>query len=299
MKAGGAFCYDCQPCHKHVSMPVYDLHCHSTASDGVLSPSVLVQRAIGQGVDVLALTDHDELAGLAEASRAAEGSPMKVVAGVEISITWGKATVHIVGLHVDPEDVVLRQGLARNRSGRRQRAQRMAEELARIGIPGALEGAYALAVNPDLIGRTHFARFLVEEGLVKDVKTVFRKYLVKGKPGYVSHEWASLEEAVTWIHAAGGQAVIAHPGRYRFGPDKLRLLLAEFRELGGEGMEVVTGSQPSDQVPFYADLAVEYGLLASVGSDFHAPGEGGRELGSIQGRPMDLPARCTPVWARW
>lgn len=282
-------------CYYRVSMPVFDLHCHSTASDGVLTPSALARRALGQGVDFLALTDHDELSGLAEARQAALEGGMELVPGVEISITWSKATVHVVGLHVDPEDPLLRQGLAANRGGRRQRAERMAQELARIGIPGALEGAYAYAVNKDLIGRTHFARFLVDEGVVKDVKTVFRKYLVKGKPGYVSHEWASLADAVHWIHAAGGQAVIAHPGRYNFGRERLRRLLSEFRELGGEGIEVVTGSHTPDQVPLMADLAVEFGLLASVGSDFHAPGEGGRELGRL----LDLPARCTPVWARW
>jgi len=280
-------------------MPIYDLHCHSTASDGVLTPVVLVRRAISQGVDFLALTDHDELGGLREALQATAGSQLQLVQGVEVSITWGKSTVHIVGLHVNPEEPILQRGLALNRSGLRQRAQRMADDLARIGIPGALEGAYAQAINKDLIGRTHFARFLVEEGVVKDVKTVFRKFLVKGKPGYVSHEWASLQEAVTWIHAAGGQAVIAHPGRYNFGREKLRLLLSEFRDAGGEGIEVVTGSHTPDQVPLFADLAVEFGLLASVGSDFHAPGEGGRELGSVMGRPMDLPARCTPVWSRW
>lgn len=280
-------------------MPIYDLHCHSTASDGVLTPVALVQRAIGMGVDFLALTDHDELAGLAEARQAAADSRMQLVRGVEVSITWGRSTVHIVGLHVDPEEPILRLGLARNRGGRRERARRMAEDLARAGIPGALEGAYAYAVNKDLIGRTHFARFLVEEGVVKDVKTVFKKFLVKGKPGYVSHEWASLQEAVNWIHAAGGQAVIAHPGRYNFGREKLRLLLSEFRDAGGEGIEVVTGSHTPDQVPLFADLAVEFGLLASVGSDFHAPGEGGRELGSVMGRPMNLPERCTPIWSRW
>lgn len=280
-------------------MPIYDLHCHSTASDGVLSPAVLVQRGIGQGVDFLALTDHDELSGLAPARQTAAGTALQLVPGVEVSVTWGKATVHIVGLHVDADEPILQQGLALNRGGRRQRAQRMADELARVGIPGALEGAYAYAINKDLIGRTHFARFLVEQGMVKDVKTVFKKYLVQGKPGYVSHEWASLQEAVTWIHAAGGQAIIAHPGRYRFGTEKLRLLLSEFRDVGGEGMEVITGSHSTDQVPLFADLAVQYGLLASVGSDFHAPGEGGRELGSVQGRPMDLPSRCTPVWKYW
>jgi 3',5'-nucleoside bisphosphate phosphatase len=280
-------------------MPVYDLHCHSTASDGVLTPVALVQRARDQGVDFLALTDHDELAGLADARGAAREAGLELVAGVEISITWGKATVHIVGLHIDPQEAILVQGLATNRGGRRLRAQRMAEELARVGIPGALEGAYAYALNKDLIGRTHFARFLVDQGVVKDVKTVFKKYLVKGKPGYVSHQWAGLDQAVNWIHAAGGQAVIAHPGRYSFGREKLRLLLAEFKDLGGEAIEVVTGSQPADQIPVFADLALEFGFLASVGSDFHAPGEGGRELGSLMGKPMVLPDRCTPVWARW
>jgi predicted metal-dependent phosphoesterase TrpH len=276
-------------------MPVFDLHCHSTASDGVLTPAALVQRAIAQGVDFLALTDHDELAGLAEARKASQESGLQVVPGVEISTTWGKATVHVVGLQVDPDDIILQQGLANNRSGRRLRAQHMADELAKVGIPGALQGAYAFAINKDLIGRTHFARFLVEERVVKDVRTVFKKFLVKGKPGYVHHEWASLEEAVTWIRAAGGQAVIAHPGRYKFGGEKVRLLLSEFRDAGGEGIEVVTGSHTPDMVPVYADLAVEFGLLASVGSDFHAPGEGGRELGRL----MNLPERCTPVWARW
>ena len=276
-------------------MPVFDLHCHSTASDGVLTPTVLVQRAISQGVDFLALTDHDELAGLQEARIATLGGGLQLVPGVEISITWGKATVHVLGLQVDPEDVILRQGLANNRSGRRHRAQLMADELAKVGIPGALEGAYAFAINKDLIGRTHFARFLVEERIVKDVRTVFKKFLVKGKPGYVHHEWASLEEAVNWIRAAGGQAVIAHPGRYNFGKEKIRLLFSEFRDAGGEGIEVITASHTPDQVPVFADLAVEFGLLASVGSDFHAPGEGGRELGRL----MALPERCTPVWARW
>jgi hypothetical protein len=280
-------------------MPLYDLHSHSNASDGVLSPAMLVQRAISQGVDFLALTDHDEVGGLREATQAATGSGLRLVSGVEVSITWGKATVHVVGLHVDPQEPILLQGLARNRSGRRQRAERMAQELAKVGIPGTLEGAYAYAVNKDLISRTHFARFLVDEGVVKDVKTVFKKFLVKGKPGYVSHEWATLEEAVNWIHAAGGQAVIAHPGRYKFGQEKMRLLLSEFRDAGGEGIEVVTASHTPDQVPVYADLAVEFGLMASMGSDFHAPGEGGRELGSILGRPMSLPDRCMPIWTRW
>ncbi len=276
-------------------MSSYDLHCHSRVSDGTLSPSELVRRAHAQGVGVLALTDHDDLRGWAEAKRAADACGIELVPGVEISATWGRSTVHIVGLRLDPAHAAIVEGLARNRAGRTERARRIADELARHGIGGAFEGAYALAENKELIGRTHFARFLVEQGRVKDVRTVFRKYLVKGKPGYVHHEWAELSEAVDWIRQAGGQAVLAHPGRYNFGREKLRLLFAEFRAAGGEAVEVVSGSQTPDQVPVFADLALEFGLAASVGSDFHAPGEGGRELGRLQ----PLPERCRPVWAAW
>jgi 3',5'-nucleoside bisphosphate phosphatase len=276
-------------------MTVYDLHCHSTASDGVLSPRELVERAAKMGVHVLALTDHDELSGLAEARSVADEVGIRLVCGVEISITWSNHTLHIVGLNVDPLDPILVEGLARNRGGRTVRAERMAAELARLGIPGALEGAYEFAGNKDLIGRTHFARFLVKRGVVKDVKTVFKKYLVKGKPGYVPHEWAGLEEALAWIRAAGGHSVLAHPGRYQIGREKMRLLLSEFKHYGGDAIEVVTGSHTPDQVPVYADLAVEFDLMASIGSDFHAPGEGGRELGRLQA----LPSQCLPLWSQW
>lgn len=276
-------------------MPVYDLHCHSTASDGVLSPSVLVERAAERGVAVLALTDHDELSGLVEARQTARRHGIELVSGVEVSITWRNSTVHIVGLRFDPNHAVLTSGLQRNRDGRAVRAERMADELAKLGVPGALAGAYRYASNKALIGRTHFARFLVEAGVVKDVKTVFKKYLVKGKPGYVHHEWASMEEAVSWIHAAGGQAVLAHPGRYHFGRERMHDLLQDFKALGGDAIEVVTGSHTPDQVPVYADYAVEFGFLASTGSDFHAPGEGGRELGRLQ----PLPMRCKPIWHSW
>ncbi len=274
---------------------IIDLHCHSTASDGVLTPKALVARAHEQCVDVLSLTDHDEMRGLAEAADTAQALGMRFIPGVEISVTWDGHTVHVIGLGIDPSHPQLLAGLAANRAGRADRARRISEALARLGIQGALEGAYAYAGNRDLIGRTHFARFLVEEGYVKDVKTVFKKYLVKGKPGYVMHEWASLADALSWIHAAGGQAVLAHPGRYSFGKDKLRLLLAEFRDLGGEAIEVVTGSHTADQVPIFARLADEFGLMASSGTDFHAPGEGGRELGRL----MPLPALCRPLWNAW
>lgn len=295
MAAGHAFCYDAGPFLKRSLMPVFDLHCHSTASDGVLSPELLVARAHEQGVHVLALTDHDATAGLAGAAARARELGLELVNGVEVSVTWGRQTVHIVGLHVDPAHAGLTDGLAANRHGRAERARRMAEALAEVGIAGALEGAYQYADNKELIGRTHFARFMVEEGHVKDMKTVFKKYLVQGKPGYVHHEWAGLEAAVAWIHAAGGQAVLAHPGRYNMGKEKLRLLMAEFRDLGGAAIEVATGSHTPDQVPVFAALAGEFGFLASAGSDFHAPGEGGRELG----RRLDLPPGCIPVWRDW
>lgn len=276
-------------------MTIYDLHCHSTASDGVLSPRELVHRANEKGVHVLALTDHDELRGQAEAGEVAQEVGLQLINGVEISVSWGNVTLHIVGLNVDPLDPVLLQGLARNRGGRTERARRIGDDLARIGISGAFEGASALAENQELISRTHFARFLVERGVAKNLKTVFKKYLIKGKPGYVGHEWASLSDALTWIHAAGGVGVVAHPGRYQIGREKMRLLLGEFKSLGGVGIEVVTGSHTPDQVPLYADLAVEFGLMASIGSDFHAPGEGGRELGRLTA----LPERCQPIWQAW
>lgn len=261
----------------------------------MLAPRDLIGRAAQQGVDVLALTDHDETRGLAEAAAAASEHGIELVAGVEISVSWAGRTVHVVGLRIDPEAPELLAGLAANRAGRRARAERMAESLAATGIPGSFEGARRLANNEELISRTHFARYLVEKGYVKDVKTVFKKFLVRGKPGYVPHQWAGLAEAVAWIRQAGGQAVLAHPGRYDMGKEKMALLLAEFKEAGGVGLEVVTGSHTPDQVPVYARHAEQFGFLASVGSDFHAPGEGGRELGRL----MPLPAGCRPIWEAW
>lgn len=276
-------------------MSPYDLHCHSRVSDGTLSPRELVMRACEQGVKVLALTDHDDVRGLAEARAAAEACGIELISGVEVSVTWGGNTVHIVGLKVDPDHEAIVAGLQRNRAGRAVRAEKIAEALAKLGIPGALEGAYAFAENKELIGRSHFARFLVDKGHVRNIKAVFKKYLVKGKPGYVHHEWASLPEAVGWIRAAGGMAVLAHPGRYLMGRDKRHLLFEEFKAAGGEAVEVACGSHTPDQVPVYADLAEEFGLYASVGSDFHAPGENNRELGKLP----PLPERCRPVWSAW
>lgn len=273
----------------------FDLHCHSNVSDGVLSPQALVLRAAEQGVDVLALTDHDDVDGLAEAAQFAQQNGIGFIPGVEISVTWEASTVHIVGLRIDAGNPVLLQGLAEIRQGRQRRAERIGQELEKAGIPGALAGAMAHAGNPCLIGRTHFARYLVEKGIVKDMRSVFKHYMVKGRLGYVQHYWTSLENALSWIRQSGGHAVLAHPGRYDLKTGKLKRLLAEFKELGGEAIEVVTGSHTPQHSARFAVLAEEFSLLASRGSDFHAPGEGGREIG---GGP-DLPGGVTPIWHNW
>lgn len=272
-----------------------DLHTHSRVSDGGLSPSELVELAWERGVQALALTDHDELGGLAEAQAAAEQRGLRFVPGVEISVTWAKRGVHIVGLGVDPHHPVLIEGLRRTRQGRWARAQKIAEGLEQAGYPGGFEAAQGLANNPELISRTHFARFLVEQGAAANVSQVFDRFLAPGKPGYVPMQWASLAEAVSWIRQAGGRAVIAHPGRYHYSPTAFDAFFAEFRDLGGEGIEVVTGSHAPEQYEEYAQVARRFGFLASRGSDFHAPGESRFEPGQIP----DLPARLTPVWHDW
>jgi predicted metal-dependent phosphoesterase TrpH len=272
-----------------------DLHCHSVISDGVLQPAEVVRRAQANGVQWLALTDHDELSGLAEARNEAALLGLGFINGVEISVTWGGITIHIVGLRVDPDNAELQAGLASVRSGRLRRAEKMAAELAAIGIDGSLEGALRYAEHSAIVGRTHFARFLVGAGHARDVKEVFQNFLVQGKPGYVPHQWAELAQAVAWIHGAGGVAVIAHPGRYKLSPPELRRLLTEFRELGGNGIEVVTGSHSPEQYGQFAALALEFGLSASRGSDFHGPGESKIELGKLP----DLPAFLRPVWQDW
>ena len=278
----------------------YDLHCHSRYSDGTLSPAELVARAAGREVKVLALTDHDDVAGLAEAAHAAAQNGIKLINGVEISVTWRKHTVHVVGLNIDPKNPVLAEGLRTIRSGRRQRAELMAESLARIGIGGMMEGALRYSSNPDMIGRTHFARYLVEAGHCKDVRSVFNRYLVKGKPGYVHHEWANLQDAISWIRASGGVAVLAHPGRYiagkkPMGKTTLLELLQEFAESGGQAIEVVSGSHTPPQYAEFARYAKEYGLMCSCGSDFHGPEESYRDLGHLP----DFPLECIPVWTIW
>ncbi len=274
----------------------YDLHCHSNVSDGTLTPAEVVERAHSRGVKVLALTDHDDMDGLDDARERAGQLDMRFVNGVEISVTWRKHTLHIVGLGIDPQYEPLKQGLESVRSGRTERAMRMSEELARAGIGGAFQGAVKFAHNPNMIGRTHFARFLVESGHCKDVKSVFNRYLVTGKPGYVPHQWATLEEAIGWIKGSGGIAVLAHPGRYMAGKNSMgkktmRELLVEFSLLGGRALEVVTGSHTPEQYAEYARYAEEFNLLSSCGSDFHGPGESHRDMGRLP----DLPLICQSI----
>jgi predicted metal-dependent phosphoesterase TrpH len=270
-----------------------DLHCHSTVSDGTWSPRQLAERAKANGVALWALTDHDELAGQHAAAAAAREVQLDCLGGVEVSVTFAGRTIHVVGLGIDPDDGALRAGLAHTRGSRRRRAQAIGAALEAAGIGGACEGAAALADNPDLVTRTHFARWMVSIGVCRDMSDVFRRYLTQGKPGYVPEQWATLRDAVTWIRGAGGIAVIAHPARYRISANEEWALFEQFKGHGGRAVEVQTASHDAAEVAKYADTAREFGLLASRGSDFHAPGESRIELGALP----PLPPGVTPVWS--
>ena len=270
-----------------------DLHCHSVVSDGTLTPEQRAARARANGVDLWSLTDHDEVGGQQRALEAARAEGLRYLPGVEVSVTFADETVHIVGLGFDHTDPRMAEGLADTRDGRGPRAIEMGEQLAKVGIPGAYEGALKYVGNPRLISRTHFARFLVETGVCRDTSEVFRKYLVEGKPGYVPHRWARLGDAVRWITQAGGVAVVAHPARYNFSATAEYALFSEFKQHGGQGVEVVTGSHSAAEAQRYAELAREFGLAASRGSDFHSPDESHVDLGRLAPLPADL----TPVWA--
>lgn len=269
-----------------------DLHCHSRVSDGTLEPEALAARARAHGVELWALTDHDEVGGLERARAAASAQGLAFLSGVEISVSFADVTVHILGLGFDEHDAQLRQGLSATRGGRGQRAREMADGLARVGIRGAYEGALQYVGNPELVSRTHFARFLVERGHCSDTSEVFRRYLVEGKPGYVPHRWATLRNAVRWICDAGGMAIIAHPSRYKFSPTLEYALFSEFKAHGGRGVEVVCGSHTAADVVKYMGMAQEFDMLASRGSDFHAPDESHVEFGALP----PLPGHLNPVW---
>jgi predicted metal-dependent phosphoesterase TrpH len=270
-----------------------DLHCHSVVSDGTLQPEALAARAKANGVELWALTDHDEIDGQQRARDAARAIGLDTLSGTEISVSFAGITVHIVGLGFDTDDAALCNGLVATRGGRLERAHDMANQLAKAGIPGAFDGALKYVGNPDLISRTHFARHLVDSGVCSDTNEVFRRFLTEGKPGFVAHRWAALGDAVRWIVDAGGVAVIAHPGRYKFTPTEEYALFTEFIAHGGRAVEVVTGSHSQAEYKKYADMALEFDLLASRGSDFHSPGESRTDLGNLP----DLPGQLTPVWS--
>ena len=269
-----------------------DLHCHSVVSDGTLTPEALAARAKANGVELWALTDHDEIGGQDRALAAAHANGMKYLTGTEISVTFANKTVHIVGLGFDAHNEQLKTGLHRTRGGRSDRAQEMSEGLAKVGIHGAYEGALKYVGNPELISRTHFARFLVESGVCQDTHEVFRRFLTEGHPGFVPHRWATLKDAVQWIAQAQGMAIIAHPGRYGFTANEEFALFTEFKNHGGQGVEVVTGSHTPAEYVTYTDMAQEFDLFASRGSDFHSPTESRIDLGTL---PW-LPGQLTPVW---
>lgn len=269
-----------------------DLHCHSVVSDGTLTPEALAERAKSNGVELWAMTDHDEIGGQARAIAAARAVGLPYLTGTEISVTFVGVTVHIVGLGMDHDNPELVAGLYATRSGREQRARDMANGLAQVGIEGAFEGALSYAGNPELISRTHFARFLVETGVCKDAHEVFRRYINDGKPGFVPHRWSTLRDAVGWITGSAGLAIIAHPGRYKLTANEEYALFTEFKALGGQGVEVVTGAHGPADVLKYTDFCREFGLLASRGSDFHSPEESRIDLGHLP----DLPGQVTPVW---
>jgi predicted metal-dependent phosphoesterase TrpH len=293
--AGRRLCYHAQffrALRTFPAVPNCDLHCHSTCSDGLLAPAEVVRRAAENGVDMLALTDHDDIAGLPRARAAAVEVGLSLVNGVEISIEWEGLQIHVLGFAFDAADAALNAGLQTVRCGRIERARRMAAELGKVGIDGSFDGAMRLAANPNLVSRAHFGRYLVERGVCKDLRSVFESYLVPGRPGYVDHRWATLADSLKWIHGAAGVATVAHPGRYKLSRSDMRRFLGEFRDLGGQAIEVMSGSHTPEHVDLYSRLAREYGFAASRGSDFHGPGESYVDLGRLP----PLPEGLRPVW---
>jgi predicted metal-dependent phosphoesterase TrpH len=270
----------------------YDLHSHSIASDGTLTPTALIDQAVTAGVTHLALTDHDTIAGLDEAQKAAAKQPITLIAGAELSAMWNGRTIHIVGLHLDIDSKVLQSGIRQQLEFRDWRGREIARRLEKkAAIPDAYKGALS-HVHGNLVSRSHFARYLVEIGHAKDFNQAIRQYLLKGKPGYVKGEWASLESVVGWIRAANGIAVVAHPARYKLTATKLKALLGEFIEHGGEAIEVLSGSHTPSEVQAMTGHALRFNLLASAGSDYHGPENPWISLGRLP----DMPSACTAVW---
>lgn len=270
----------------------YDLHCHSTASDGALAPSALIQRAHQQGVTALALTDHDTTDGLKEAALAANDCGMRLIPGIELSASYANQCLHIVGLNIDPGQSLLMEGLAKQQALRDQRAQKIAEKLEKKGIVGVYQAVIQAAGSGE-ITRSHFADFLLAQGYVSTQQEAFDKYLSKGKSAFVPTQWAALEDTIAWIRAAGGVAVIAHPLRYNMSAKWMNAALAAFKHAGGQAVEVVTGRASADDIQRSLQFATKHQLHASLGSDFHNPQNQWVELGRL----APLPTKAIPVWA--
>jgi predicted metal-dependent phosphoesterase TrpH len=271
---------------------IYDLHTHSDASDGSLEPAALLLHAAESGVHTLAITDHDTLAAYDRIDTAVAWP--RVVPGIELSTSWRKIGVHIVGLDIDPASPTLRDGVRRQQQSRDARARAIAQRLRSKGLPNMLDAVLQIA-GGDPVGRPHFAEYLVSEGIARDTKAAFRKYLGAGKAGDVRHHWASLPDVVHWIVQSGGTAVLAHPATYRLTKTKLRALAADFRGAGGAAIEVVCGQQSLNTTTHLARLARDLGLAASCGSDFHD----GDNCWSRPGRFPNLPDDVQPVWETW
>ncbi len=269
-----------------------DLHAHSTASDGSLSPIAVVDAAADAGVTCFALSDHDTVAGLDAAARQARSRGIRLLPAVELSVTWQRKGLHLVGLDIDPASTPLRAGLDSQQQRRQQRAEAIAAKLERIGIADAFDKVGAMA-DGGQITRTHFARLLVAEGICKNLKQAFERYLGPGKGAYVGVEWAGLEEAVGWIRAAGGRAVLAHPLHYKLSAAWRERVMNAFKEAGGVAVEVSCGNSSAAEVQLSAIEAQRHGLMGSIGSDFHSPEQ--RWLGL--GRLHPLPATVIPVWS--
>jgi predicted metal-dependent phosphoesterase TrpH len=270
---------------------IYDLHCHSTASDGALSPTDLIRRAHEQGVTTLALTDHDTTAGLTEARIAATASGIRLIPGIELSTTWQDKCFHIVGLGIDPAYDPLVQATQNLQTVRLERAEKIAHKLEKKRIPGALE-AVKQAAGDSMITRTHFADFLLSQHHVSTQQEAFDRYLARGKPAYVSTTWAELEQAIGWITGSGGVAVLAHPLRYKLTANWMKRLLTAFKEAGGQAVEVITSRINADEIKLVADYAARFELAGSIGSDFHNPENQWIELGRL----APLPPQIKPVW---
>jgi predicted metal-dependent phosphoesterase TrpH len=269
-----------------------DLHTHSNASDGTLSPDELLAQAQAAGVELLSITDHDTVAGLHALQNHTNGC--RLIPGIELSTNWRKTAIHVIGLNIDPNNETLGNGIERQQEARRQRASAIAAKLGKLGFTDTLEGATRIAGSAG-IARPHFALHLVETGQVKSVKDAFRKYLGPGKAGDIRELWAELDEVMSWIHAAGGVAVLAHPAKYKLSNLKLEELTRDFRLAGGDALEVISGRQDSSLTVRLGKLANRHGLLASCGSDFHEPGRNWGQLGEVAA----LPAGCSPVWQDW